>query len=176
MRAALSTIGEFHVQRLPMFEGLKSALGLAPQVDKPGVDAVARQMLHDLNLPDPVESDAATPVANRRDPLEEARESVEDWAAEGHDIETELDIVFEALFDTDAQARAYLFAARGAGFDDASATATRKFEESIAATILVSMIPAPEDIARIETMLAPCAQKAGGVFDGYYLDGEADGN
>ena len=155
-----------------MFEGLKSALGLAPQVDKPGVDAVTHRMLQDLNLPDPVDSDAATPVANRRDPLEEAREQVEDWAAEGQNIEQELDIVFEALFDTDAQAQAYLFAAKGAGFDDSSAMATRKFEESIAATILVSMVPAPEDIARIESMLAPCAQTAGGVFDGYYLDGQ----
>ena len=157
-----------------MFEGLKSALGLSAQVDKPGVDAVTHQMLRDLNLPDPDASDAATPVANHRNPLEEAREQVEDWAAEGQDIEQELDIVFEALFDTQAQAQAYLIAARQAGFDDASATATRKFEDSIAATIVVSMIPAPEDLAKVETMLAPLAQKTGGVFDGYYLDGQAD--
>ncbi|MDE2361927.1 MAG: ribonuclease E inhibitor RraB [Hyphomicrobiales bacterium] len=156
-----------------MFEGLKSALGLTISDAKPqasGVDAVTHRMLRDLNLPDP--DAAAAPIANRRDPLEQAREQVEDWLAEGKDIEQELDIVFEALFDTQAQAQAYLAAARSAGFDDSAAQATRAFAASIAATILVSMIPAPEDLARIEGMLAPLAQQNGGVFDGYYLDGQ----
>jgi hypothetical protein len=156
-----------------MFEGLKSALGLSAQDDKPGVDALTRQMLRDLNLPDP-EPEAQPSACNLRDPLQAAREQVEDWAAEGQAIEQELEIVFEALFDTQGQAQSYLFAAKGAGFDDSTATATRKFEDSIAATILVSMIPAPEDLAKIETMLSPLARQAGGVFDGYYLAGQAE--
>ncbi len=159
-----------------MFEGLKSALGLTTPDDRPaqGLDATTRQMLRDLNLPDP--EPAAAPLGHRDNALEEAREQVEDWAAEGHDVEGDLDVVFESVFDTQAQARAYLAAARSAGFVDESAMATRKFEDSIAATILVTMIPAPEDLAGVEARLAPLAKAAGGLFDGYYLDGHADGN
>ena len=159
-----------------MFEGLKSVLGLTTAEEKPstGLDATTRQMLRELNLPDP--DPVAEPLGHRDNPLEEAREQVEDWVAEGQDVENELDIVFEALFDNQAQARAYLSAARRAGFTDEAAMATRKFEDSIAATILVSMIPAPEDLAGIEARLAPLARDAGGLFDGYYLDGHADGN
>ena len=159
-----------------MFEGLKSALGLTTSDDKPaqGLDPTTRQMLRDLNLPDP--DPVAAPLGHRDNALEEAREQVEDWAAEGHDIEKDLDVVFEALFDNQAQARAYLTAARTAGFVDEAATAPRRLEDSIAATILVTMIPAPEDIAGVEARLAPLAKAAGGIFDGYYLDGHADGN
>ena len=161
-----------------MFEGLKSALGLstpAPSTDLSGVDAVTHQMLQDLHLPDPDRpAGGVATLANHHDALEEAREQVEDWLAEGQDIEQELDIVFEALFDSETQARAYLSSAKGAGFVDDGAMATRKFADSIAATILVSMIPAPEDLVRIELMLAPLATQAGGTVDGYYLDGQAD--
>ena len=158
-----------------MFEGLKSAIGLTnPDAGSPaaGVDAVTHRMLQDLNLPDPGANDGPAPAPGRRNPLEEARAQVEDWLTEGRTVEDELDIVFEALFDTQAQAQSYLMAASSAGFDDFPAQSTRKFAESIAATILVSMIPAPEDLARIEAMLAPLAEQNGGVFDGYYLDGQ----
>ena len=162
-----------------MFEGLKSALGLATSADKPAglseVDAVTHQMLQDLNLPDPVAADAADAPVDKRDPLEEAQEVVTDWMNEGYDIEQELHVVFEALFDTQAQADSYLVAAKGLALEDVTTTATRPFVDSIAAAIVIAMIPAPEEIVRIEQALAPLAKQAGGQVDGYFLEGHADG-
>ena len=163
-----------------MFESLKSTLGVMfPPIENAGpmtkVDAATHQMLQDLNLPDPTEAELAQPVADQRDPLKEAREVVSDWIDEGYDAEQPLPVVFEALFDTDAQAQAYLFAARDLQIEGARDPATRRFGDSIAATVAVDMIAAPEELVRIEQALGLAAKQAGGVVDGYYLEGHADG-
>jgi len=162
-----------------MFEALKSALGLSARSGKAthagDVDPVAERMLEDLGLPAPGPEDDNAPVVDRRDPLEEAREVVTDWMNEGNDIERPLRIVFEALFESEAQAQAYLREVRRLGIDGADGASTRPFVDSIAADLVVAMIPAPEEIARIEGMLTPLAGQAGGQVDGYYLEGHADG-
>ena len=159
-----------------MFESLKSALGLTPEAQPAsGVDALTHRRLQDLNLPDPTPADAAAPRPDQRDPLVEAQEVVTDGLNEGQDVDQPLDIVFEALFDTQAKAASYLAHARGLALEGYRSDAMRNFVNSIAATIVVKMIAAPEELVRIEQALSTLAVDAGGIVDGYYLEGHADG-